>query len=290
MKTMDSKKNNIFARIADLDSILKNDEYLDRFSISKEHAKILIPEKYARLVKYLIPCIDSVTKEVDALWNKNETIYLYVYFKVITVKRFVNSRAFIMVMDSKDENYIRDSKGNSLLHLASKYGDHEAVDELIERGSSLSSKNSLDITPLHLAVKYNHDKVVQILLSNGVNIDSKDKNGHTPLYYAVEAQFDDVEVIRLLMEYGADAYIDGKRNSSPLILAMYIQRVDMIKVMLEYESKHVSCYGHALTYAKTIGNQEIIDLFEPPMNFYERLYYIMLSVLVVLSIVFMYIG
>lgn len=302
----------ILRRIVDVPPMLNKNEYLDKIVISKDHAKTLMPEEYAYLMNYLIPCIDPKTGEVDSIWNRRqEKKYLYIHTKVITVSRFVNSGALKLLMDYKDDGFICDSESNSLLHLASEHGDLEVVDELIERGSNVNRKNSLLVTPLHLAVKNNHIKVVLRLLSNGVDIDSKDKYNCTPLFYAVEAEGIDIDVIRLLMEYDANPYIKGGMNYSPIILAIKRERTDIVRVLLENKLNHIpndkfyttysddlsvqsyvrdDSYERAHIYAKSIGNKEIIDLFEPPMNYFERIYYITLTILVVFSIIFSSIG
>lgn len=59
------------------------------------------------------------------------------------------------------------------------------------------------VSALLKAVQYKRKEVVKLLLDAGANLLHKDKDGYTPLIFAVEKGYDDI--VRALLEHGADA-------------------------------------------------------------------------------------
>ena len=69
-------------------------------------------------------------------------------------------------------------------------------------------------TPLHFAAGYNHPEVVKLLLDSGADIEAKDKGGLVPLHNA--CSYGHFEVAELLIKYGADVNAVDLFNFSPL--------------------------------------------------------------------------
>lgn len=93
------------------------------------------------------------------------------------------------------------------LFAAIKRGQDEMVKFLCEQGANLEAGGHLggytdNITPLICAVMERNKKIVKLLLDRSVNMEAKDGAGWTPLNHA--ASNSDVEIVKLLIEHGAD--------------------------------------------------------------------------------------
>lgn len=66
------------------------------------------------------------------------------------------------------------------IHIATTWGDLDAVKLLVENGSEVDGPGDLDCTPLYNAVSFKHLEVVRFLLENGANPDSNNDLGYTP--------------------------------------------------------------------------------------------------------------
>ena len=80
------------------------------------------------------------------------------------------------------------------------------------------------ITVLHQAVNSGEiDKIkdaVEKLIQNEENINPQDTRGHTPLHYEVlKGQFANTEIIKLLLDNGADLSIKDKYGQTPYACA-----------------------------------------------------------------------
>lgn len=69
-------------------------------------------------------------------------------------------------------------------------------------------------TPLHFAAGYNHPEVVKLLLEKGADIEAKDKGHLVPLHNA--CSYGHYEVAELLIKYGANVNAVDLWNFSPL--------------------------------------------------------------------------
>lgn len=74
-------------------------------------------------------------------------------------------------------------------------------------------------TPLHFAAYNNNAQLVGLLLSQqGANVDAVNKHGWTPLYTA--AKYGKAEVVRALLQKGADATLSSNGGHTPLQTAL----------------------------------------------------------------------
>jgi ankyrin repeat protein len=97
-----------------------------------------------------------------------------------------------------------DASGSSVLHSAVSNGFFGLVNLLLRSGAAVNKGDSLDVAPLIYAVrKKGGINFVKLLLSHGADVNVRDAHLCTPLLLAAKCR--DCDVVRALMEAGADA-------------------------------------------------------------------------------------
>jgi ankyrin repeat protein len=97
---------------------------------------------------------------------------------------------------------LRDSKGDSLLMLASYHGHHDMTRLLLQRGGDPQLANDRGQIPLAGAAFKGDVEIAKLLIEHGAQIDACGPDGKTPLMFA--AMFNRIEVLDLLLAHGAD--------------------------------------------------------------------------------------
>jgi len=144
------------------------------------------------------------------------------------------------LLERVDPN-VKDVFGRTPLHLAVMVGRRDVVELLLSRGADPNARDAAGQTPLHWAVGEGHVDIVELLLERGADPNAKDYAGNTPLHIAAMAKYfsdvaevmfevapkilspvpyDRTDVVRLLLEYGADPALENEYGLTPLKLAI----------------------------------------------------------------------
>jgi len=124
--------------------------------------------------------------------------------------------------------------GMTALHWAAERGDLMVAEVLIAAGASVEAGTRIGhYTPLHMAAKAARPEVVAALVEAGATVNAATTNsGATPLHLAAIAG--SADVIRLLVQYGADVNSGaGAAGQTPLMLAAAYNRADAIRALVE---------------------------------------------------------
>ena len=165
----------------------------------------------------------------------------------------------------------RDANGRTPLHFPlhdGYYHDSRNFDSslskvsrlLLEHGAGVNTRNSDFCTPLHDAAQYGMVEVVGVLLNHVANLGADDDDrktpsqvvalsvnvrnpkGKTPLHFASQGYIrgnDDnslslSNVVRLLLEHGADVNALSDDRSTPLHVAAQYGRIEVVRALLEH--------------------------------------------------------
>mmetsp|Transcript_41579 Transcript_41579/g.36951 ORF Transcript_41579/g.36951 Transcript_41579/m.36951 type:complete len:223 (+) Transcript_41579:1781-2449(+) len=92
-------------------------------------------------------------------------------------------------------------------------------------------------TPLMIAAKYGRTKNVEVLLSHADStmISLKDRNSMAAIHYAAEGGY--LDIIKLLVEKGADINMPGKNRLTPLLYACANGHFECVQWLVENEAK-----------------------------------------------------
>ena len=91
-----------------------------------------------------------------------------------------------------------------LLVAALHDGSSEIVQLMIEKGADVLARDKDGISVLEAAAYVNDADTVRLLLAKGANPNTKDELGATPLFQAASNGDRNTEVVRLLLQHGAD--------------------------------------------------------------------------------------
>lgn len=128
------------------------------------------------------------------------------------------------------------------LQHAAAIGDNEKVKAAVEQGANVDEPAVADASsdnynpggyPLHMAAEAGHTETVKLLFfvgKEGATPDKKDSLGSTALHRAVS--FKHIDVVKQLLERGADVHATNKIGNTPLHIAAYTGAVDIAKVLL----------------------------------------------------------
>jgi len=109
--------------------------------------------------------------------------------------------------------------GFTPLGLACYFGQAEVARYLVLKGASvnLPSNNGFNVFPIHSAAAGNFTDIVRLLIDYGANVNVKQQAGATPLHSA--AQNGNLEMLILLLENGADVSVRMEGGKLPADVA-----------------------------------------------------------------------
>uniref|UniRef100_A0ACD5YL42 Uncharacterized protein n=1 Tax=Avena sativa TaxID=4498 RepID=A0ACD5YL42_AVESA len=143
-----------------------------------------------------------------------------------------NLRLLKRMAEKVDLRRAKDSKGQTALHFAADKGYLEMCKFLVEEsGLDVNSVTKTGVTPMFYAALGGNVQVMRYLLDHGADPVMPEERGSTPLHNAAEEGH--CEAVKLLLSKGV--HVDPMdHRGSPLHLAASKDRVEVVKVLLEH--------------------------------------------------------
>jgi len=111
-------------------------------------------------------------------------------------------------------------------------GDVEAAQNAMKNGADVDAEvidgDMKDWTVLMVAAFYGHADVIKLLLDHGADVNAKTSKGSTALMAAAEH----VDVVKLLLDHGAEVNAKTSKGSTALMNA--VRNANVVKLLLEY--------------------------------------------------------
>uniref|UniRef100_A0A6P7GHN0 Ankyrin-2-like n=1 Tax=Diabrotica virgifera virgifera TaxID=50390 RepID=A0A6P7GHN0_DIAVI len=119
------------------------------------------------------------------------------------------------------------------LHIATKFGNLNEVQQLIDAGAIINEVDSDGFTSLHVAANSKHIEVAEYLLTHGADVNEIDTfEWSSPLHFATRNN--DLEMVRLFTEAGADMQCSNMFGDMPIHFAAELGYVEIVKHFLEH--------------------------------------------------------
>ncbi len=152
--------------------------------------------------------------------------------------------------------------GTTALYMAAALGEDDVVKAFIQKGANVNVIANYGWTPLMVAAGRGHLTIVQALLSAPqINIDAKKFDGATALIVAAALDKDDV--VKALIDHGANVNITDNYGSTPLISAVadqgHLKTVQALLSAPQIDINTKNIYGaNALLLAAALGKDDVV--------------------------------
>ena len=158
-----------------------------------------------------------------------------------------------------DSDLVSGPAAEEEMRLAALEGDGEKVKKYLEAGINVNALDMEGHTALMLAAFNGHTDIVLSLIHKGAVVDRRDLMGRTALLYASTGPFP--ETVKALLDKGAEPnVVDSDEHFSPLMHAAAEGNLDVVKLLMEYGADHslTDVDGdNAEIFARQAGHEQV---------------------------------
>ena len=177
-----------------------------------------------------------------------------------------------VLIDAGADIETKDDRGRSPLHMASISGKFAVVKMLIEAGAGVRTTDNEGDTCLILAAYFGHTETVRYLVGlPEVDVNHSEDDNFTALHFA--AQENHPEVVKVLIDAGADIEVKGVNEESPVLLASQEGALDVVKVLVKAgaevcvtDNDGDTCLMHAVRFGHTETARALLCMPEVDVN------------------------
>ncbi|MBI4965377.1 MAG: ankyrin repeat domain-containing protein [Desulfomonile tiedjei] len=155
----------------------------------------------------------------------------------------------------------RDEENDTPLIVASRFGHDQTVRILLGKGADVGATNNSRADSVSAAAQGGYVKVLRLLVDAGAAVDTRNADGLTPL--ALASLGGHLDAVKLLLDEGADVKARGNAGETALILAASKGRTKVVKALLKWGAEVNATdlhSGTALSYAALNGYTDIVSL------------------------------
>ncbi|XP_024311068.1 ankyrin-1 [Brachypodium distachyon] len=167
------------------------------------------------------------------------------------------------LLDHGADPTMSEERGSVLLHNAAEEGYCEAVRLLLSKGVDVDPIDHRG-APLHLAVARDHVEVVKVLLEHGANPNRVANHIFSPLMMACCGEA--LNCMKLLIEAGADVNAHGYSGPTPLTEVVEDGLTDFVNLLLEAGADPNIPNQHGaipIELAAACGRRELVEILFP---------------------------
>lgn len=130
-------------------------------------------------------------------------------------------------------NYI-ESAGYTLLHWAAQEGFVEVAKVLVEFGAAVNAVDDNDMTPLYNAAggTGNDFEMVKALIELGADVNNYSQRIGAAIHNAVA--WENTEIVKLLLASGADLNVVDEEGQTPLFFAATAENVNLAALLISH--------------------------------------------------------
>jgi DMSO/TMAO reductase YedYZ molybdopterin-dependent catalytic subunit len=137
-------------------------------------------------------------------------------------------------MSNKVYNYFAKVEDSILIKAIKQNKPLISLEKIIQKNPDLiNSRGMLGNTALNVAVKNNSQEIIKMLLENGADPNIANNLPNSPLIWSVKAKRS-ISIVELLLQYKADVNFIGHLNKTALTWAKIHEREDIIELLLKY--------------------------------------------------------
>ena len=149
---------------------------------------------------------------------------------------------------------VKDSNGNSILHIAIQKKNYEIVSDIIETFDVNQTNNDGD-TPLHLAVTKKQNEIVCLLLHNNADVNIQNHQGDTPLHLAVQSNL----LIFILLVDKCRNSLQNHDGDTAFHLAARYGKTDLLDLMIRENKPSSDPYSSNHDVSKTSRFKNVVN-------------------------------
>ncbi|XP_056153973.1 histone-lysine N-methyltransferase EHMT2 [Lampris incognitus] len=173
-------------------------------------------------------------------------------------------RVLLMLMEGIDPTCQPDSQNRrSALHAAAQRGLLEVCYMLVQAGAKVDAQDKALRTPLLEAIINNHVEVARYLVQNGATVYHAEDDGYTGLHHA--AKLGNLDIVNLLLETGqVDINAQDSGGWTPIIWAAEHKHLDVIRALLNrgadvtIKDKEMNVCLHWASFAGSVDIAELV--------------------------------
>lgn len=170
----------------------------------------------------------------------------------------------LLLQPDIDVNQVHGPHRELALHAAANTGQFDAVELLVEHGSSVNAADTLGHTPLSNCLFSQSLPCLEFLLKHGADATVEDEQGNTLLHLAVINNFPDA-IDRLVKQNGLDINKCNQRGLSPLAVAIGLGHGESMRRLLTHgadvdsKTRFGTVLHHAVTWNRMDAVQNLIQ-------------------------------